>query len=156
MMHGHEKSDPAIVVMKPANKAEGPFAARPAEEKHAAELVERRAGAKGNTHQQSTFWTLSQARVSKALERIRTLVPSSTQGGSRMRESCTYGSGRGARESASLPLLQRREFITLLGGAATWPLAARAQQPPLKIMGYLSGASPAASQRLIDAVKKGL
>ena len=49
MMHGHEKSDPAIVVMKPANKAEGPFAARPAEEKHAAESVERRAGAKGNT-----------------------------------------------------------------------------------------------------------
>src|SRR6516164_7875023 len=90
MMHGHEKSDPAIVVMKPANK----------------ESVERRAGAKGNTHQQSTFWTLSQARVSKALERTRTLVPSSTQGGSRMRESCTYGSGRGARESASLPLLR--------------------------------------------------
>src|SRR5215831_8967845 len=100
MMHGHEKSDPAIVVMKPANKAEGPFAARPAEKKHAAELVERRAGAKGNTHQQSTFWTLSQARVSKALERIRTLVPSSTQGGSRMRESCTYGSGRGGRAKA--------------------------------------------------------
>jgi hypothetical protein len=42
MMHGHEKSDPAIVVMKPANKAEGPSAARPAEEKHAAESVERR------------------------------------------------------------------------------------------------------------------
>ena len=47
MMHGHEKSDPAIVVMKPANKAEGPPAARPAGEKHAAESVERRAGAEG-------------------------------------------------------------------------------------------------------------
>jgi hypothetical protein len=35
-------------VMKPANKAEGPSAARPAEEKHAAESVERRAGTKGN------------------------------------------------------------------------------------------------------------
>ena len=103
MMHGPEKSDPAIVVMKPANKAEGPPAARPAGEKHAAELVERRAGAKGNTHQQSTFWTLSQARVSKALERIRPLVRSHARGGSRMRESRTYGSGRGACDETHVP-----------------------------------------------------
>ena len=33
--------------------------------------MERRAGAKGNTHQQSTYWTQNQARVSQALERIR-------------------------------------------------------------------------------------
>ena len=38
MMHGHEKSDPAIVAVKPANKAE----------QSAAELVERRAGTEGN------------------------------------------------------------------------------------------------------------
>src|SRR6516225_4104811 len=53
--------------------------------------------------QQSTYWTLSQARVSKALERIRQLVPSHTQGRSRMRESCTYGSGRGARGETRVP-----------------------------------------------------
>src|ERR671934_2874388 len=71
MMNGHEKSDPAIVVTKPANKAEGPSAARPAGETHAAEPVERRAGTKGNADQQSTRRTQSRASVTQALERIR-------------------------------------------------------------------------------------
>ena len=61
MMHGHEKSDPAIVAMKLANKAGQP----------AAELVERRAGTKGNAGQQSTCRTQSRAGVSHELERIR-------------------------------------------------------------------------------------
>src|SRR5512144_415396 len=65
--------------------------------------MERRAGAKGNTHQQSTYWTQNQARVSQALERIRQLVPSPTRGRSRMRESRTYGSGRGACHETHVP-----------------------------------------------------
>jgi hypothetical protein len=87
MMYGHEKSDPAIVAVKPTNKAE----------RSAAESVERRARAKGNMVQQSTYWTLSQTRVSKALERIGNCSAVRTRGGSRVRESRTYGSGRGAR-----------------------------------------------------------
>src|SRR5271157_6614657 len=71
MMHGAEKSDLAILAGKPANKAEGPTAARPAEEKHAAEPVERRAGTKGNADQQSTRRTQRRESVSQALERIR-------------------------------------------------------------------------------------
>jgi RNA-directed DNA polymerase len=71
MTHGHEKSDHAIVAVKPANKAEGPSAARPAEEKHAAEPGEPRAWTKGNAGQQSTRRTQSRESVSQALERIR-------------------------------------------------------------------------------------
>jgi group II intron reverse transcriptase/maturase len=71
MMHGHEKSDHAIVAVKPANKAEEPSAARPAGEPHAAEPVEPRAGTEGNADQQSTRRTQCRESVSQALERIR-------------------------------------------------------------------------------------
>jgi RNA-directed DNA polymerase len=71
MMHGHEKSDPAIVAVKPANKAERPPAERSAAEPNAAESGEPRAGTKGNADQQSTRRTQSRESVSQALERIR-------------------------------------------------------------------------------------
>ena len=70
MMHGHEKSDLAIVAAKPANKAEQPTAEASAGAS-AAELVERRAGTKGNADQQSTYRTQSRVGVEQALERIR-------------------------------------------------------------------------------------
>jgi RNA-directed DNA polymerase len=71
MMHGPEKSDPAIVATKLANKAEQPTADPTAAEPNAAEPVEPRAGAKGNAGQQSTRRTQSRISVSQALERLR-------------------------------------------------------------------------------------
>jgi RNA-directed DNA polymerase len=61
MMHGRGKSDPAIVAVKPTNKA-GRLAAEP---------VERRAGTEGNAGQQSTHRAQNRVGVSQALERVR-------------------------------------------------------------------------------------
>jgi RNA-directed DNA polymerase len=53
MMHGREKSDPAIVAVKPANKAANPAVEQSAAEPATAEPVEPRTGTKGNADQQS-------------------------------------------------------------------------------------------------------
>jgi putative ABC transport system substrate-binding protein len=134
MMHGRGKSDSAIVAVKPTNKAE----------RSAAEPVEPRAETKGNADQQSTYRAQNRISVSQALDCMRQALAVWTRGRSRMRESCTYGSVRGAL-SNERPYRDRRAFITLLGGAAASPSIAIGQPARKRpVVGYLyAGSAPA-------------
>jgi putative ABC transport system substrate-binding protein len=52
--------------------------------------------------------------------------------------------------------VRRREFISLFGGAAAWPLAARAQQPAVPVIGYLNSASPEVDAARLTGLRRGL
>jgi putative ABC transport system substrate-binding protein len=53
-------------------------------------------------------------------------------------------------------MIRRRDFVTLLGGAAAWPLAARAQQRAIPIIGYLSGRTAESDASMLVSVRRGL
>jgi len=52
--------------------------------------------------------------------------------------------------------MRRREFFTLVGGAAAWPLTARAQQQPMPVVGYLGAENPERFGIRLTAFRQGL
>src|SRR5690349_12210194 len=53
-------------------------------------------------------------------------------------------------------LMRRRQFITLLGSTAAWPLSVRAQQPAIPVIGFLSPGSPESDVVRLTGVRQGL
>jgi len=90
MMNDRGKSDRSVVPEKPSNKADN----------HAAEMVEGRDWAKGNSPKRDKLWTPSQVCLRSVLERVGSgaslgAPPPLTRGKSRIWEICTSGSVRG-------------------------------------------------------------
>ena len=72
-----------------------------------------------------------------------------------MRESCKYGSVRGAGSNPR-PYRNRRTFIAGLGSAAAWPVVARAQQAAVPVVGFISSWSPNNAAPIMAPFRQGL
>src|SRR5215470_7650274 len=74
----------------------------------------------------------------------------------RVTRSLATGPAIGSPDQREGPKMRRRQFIAGLGGAVTWPIASRAQQAAMPVIGDLSSTSPGQFERLTATFRRGL
>src|SRR5215813_11794724 len=112
MMHGREKSDLAIVAMKPANKANEPAAEHLQGQTQRSRWSEGR-GPRGMRTSKARTGLRARLACHRRWSVYGMSLPSHTRGGSRMRESRTYGSVRGACDETHVPtaIISRADWL---------------------------------------------
>ena len=124
MMHGREKSDLAIVAMKPANKANEPTAEASTGQTQRSRWSEGR-GPRGMRTSKARTGLRARLACHRRWSVYGKQLPSYTRGGSRMRESRSYGSVRGACDETHVPTATGRRQPKLARSAGASPAQVR-------------------------------